>query len=84
MLIKEYYGYLIFFIKGALKKVFFVLKIFKYLDFLVIQKYRLIREKRLISKFMTSQSEKEPVALDISLNISRSKGIRTMKSGQLI
>ena len=33
---------------------------------------------------MTSQSEKEPVALDISLNISRSKGIRTMKSGQLI
>ena len=84
MLIKEYYGYLIFFIKVALKKVFFVLKIFKYLDFLVIQKYRLIREKRLISKFMTSQSEKETVALDISLNISRSKGIRTMKSGQLI
>ena len=33
---------------------------------------------------MTSQSEKETVALDISLNISRSKGIRTMKSGQLI
>ena len=84
MLIKEYYGYLIFFVKGTLKKVFFVLKIFKYLDFLVMQKYRLIREKRLISKFMTSQSMKETVALDISLNISRSKDIRTMKSGQLI
>ena len=84
MLIKEYYGYLIFFVKGTLKQVFFVLKIFKYLDFLVLQKYRLIREKRLISKFMTSQSMKETVALDISLNISRSKDIRTMKSGQLI
>ena len=33
---------------------------------------------------MTSQSGKETVALDISLNISRSKGNRTMKFDHLI
>ena len=49
------------------------------LIFLVIYKNNLIRKIRLISKFMTSQP-----AINILLNISRSKGNHTMKPGQVI
>ena len=44
----------------------------------------LIRQTRLISKFMTSQPEKYTFPMDILPNISRSKGNRTMKFSQLI
>ena len=49
------------------------------LTFLVIYKNNLIRKIRLISKFMTSQP-----AINILLNISRSKGNHTMKPSQVI
>ena len=55
-----------------------------FLDFSVMYKNGLIRKIRLISKFMTSQHDKEIIAMDILPNISRSKGIQTMKLGQLI
>ena len=45
------------------------------LDFLVMYKSSLIRKIRLISKFMTSQPEKQTVAIHTSPNISRSKGL---------
>ena len=38
----------------------------------------------LISKFVTSQPGKQTIAMNISPNTSRSKGVQTMKSGQLI
>ena len=44
----------------------------------------LIRKIRLISKFMTSKSGKQTIAIHILPNISRSKGNQTMKFGQLI
>ena len=63
----------------------FVLKIFKFcLSVLDIYENSLIRKKRLISKFMTSQVGKQTIAIYILPNISRSKGNQTMKSGQLI
>ena len=44
----------------------------------------LIRKLRLISKFMTSQSEKQTFTIHIFLNISKSKDNQTMKFGKLI
>ena len=38
----------------------------------------------LISKFMTSQTGKQIIAIHVLPNISRSKGNQKMKSGQLI
>ena len=46
--------------------------------------HALIRTLRLISKFMTSQSGKQIISIDILPNISRSIGNHTMKFGQLI
>ena len=68
-------------------KALFVIKIFKSQDVLAFWLYRkngLIRNIRLISKFMTSQSEKQTIAIHILSNISRRKGNQTMKFGQLI
>ena len=59
----------------------FVLKIF---NFLVMYKSGLIRKIRFISKFMTSQSGQQSIAIHILPNISRSKDNQTMKFGQLI
>ena len=59
----------------------FVLKIF---NFLVMYKSSLIRKIRFISKFMTSQSGQQSIAIHILPNISRSKDNQTMKFGQLI
>ena len=44
----------------------------------------LIRKIRLISKFMTSQSGKQTIAIHIIPNISRRKRNQIMKFGQLI
>ena len=59
----------------------FVLKIF---NFLVMYKSGLIRKISFISKFMTSQSGQQSIAIHILPNISRSKDNQTMKFGQLI
>ena len=42
------------------------------------------RKKRLISKFMTLQPEKQTIATHLLPNVSRSKGNQTMKFGQLL
>ena len=55
-----------------------------YLDFFVMYQNGLIKKTRLISNFMTSQSGKQKIVIDILPNISRSKGNQTMKFGQLI
>ena len=47
-------------------------------------KNRLIRKVRSISKFMTSQPGKHTFPIHVLPNISKSKGINTMKFGQLI
>ena len=44
----------------------------------------MIRKKILISKFMTSQSGEQSIAIHVLPNISRIKGNHAMKSGQLI
>ena len=44
----------------------------------------LIRKLELISKFMTSQTGQQVIAIHILFNISRSKDNQTMKFGQLI
>ena len=43
-----------------------------------------IRKIRLTSKFMTSQTRLQPIAIHILPNISQSKGDQTMKFGQVI
>ena len=43
-----------------------------------------MRKLRLISKFMTSQIGRQAIIKHILSNISRSKGNKTMKFGQLI
>ena len=66
-------------------KALFVLKYSNFcLDFLVLQKNDLIREIRLILKFMSSKSGKQIIIIHILLNISRSKDNQTMRFGQLI
>ena len=54
------------------------------LDFLVMQKNGLIGKIWFISKFMTSQPEKQLQYNTILPNISRSKGNMTMKFCQLL
>ena len=44
----------------------------------------MIRKIKLISKFMPSQPEKQIIPMHILINISRSKGSKTIKFGQLI
>ena len=44
----------------------------------------MIRNLRLVSRFMPSQPRKQIIAIHILLNISRSKGNKTMKCGQVI
>ena len=44
-----------------------------------MQNNSLIRKKRLIPKFLTSDSGKQTIAIHILPNISRSKGNQTMK-----
>ena len=53
-------------------------------DYQVIQKNSSIRGLWLISKLMTSQTGQQIIAIQILLNISRSTGNQTIKSGQLI
>ena len=66
-------------------KAFFVLKISEFCqDFLVMWKKSLIRKIRLISEFITSQSRKETIAIQILPYISKIKGNQTTKFGQLI
>ena len=66
-------------------KALYVLNIFNFfLDFLVIQKSRLIRKIRLIAKFLTSQPGLQTIAIHILINISRSKRSQAMKFSQLI
>ena len=43
-----------------------------------------MRKLKIISKFMTSQPEKQTIAIHVWPNISRSKGNQTMKLGPLI
>ena len=54
------------------------------LDFLVIYQNGLIKKIRLISKFLTSQLDKQTIVIHIFPNISKSKGNQTIKFGQLI
>ena len=66
-------------------KALFFLKIFKF--FLWLSDHvqnSLIRKIMLISKFVTSQTGKQTIAIHILSNISRSKSDQTMKFGQLI
>ena len=66
-------------------KVIFVLKIFKFLSWiLVMYKNSLIRKIRLISKLMMSQPGKQTIATHTLLNNSRSKDNQTIKLCQLI
>ena len=56
-------------------KSLFVLKIFKFLSWLLVMyKNGLIRKISLIPKFLTSQPGQQTIALHILLSISRSKG----------
>ena len=65
-------------------KAIFVLKIFKFLSWLFGQvKNSLIRKIRIISKFMTSQSGKQTIAIHILPNVTRSKGNQEMKFHRL-
>ena len=47
------------------------------LNFLVVQKNGMIRKIKLIAKFMTSQPEKQIIAIHILPNISSNKGKNT-------
>ena len=49
------------------------------LGFLILQKNGLIRKLRLISTFLTLQSEQQIITIHILLNISRSKGNQSIK-----
>ena len=61
-----------------------VLKIYKFLFSNFGQEKGLIRKLILISKFMTSQTGEQIIAIHILPNISRRKGNQTTKFGQLI
>ena len=66
-------------------KALFFLKIFKFFVWLSDHvQNSLIRKIMLISKFVTSQTGKQTIAIHILSNISRSKSDQTMKFGQLI
>ena len=67
-----------------ISKALFVLKIFFFLTFWSCRKNDLIRNKRLVSNFMTSQTGYQTITIPILPNISRSKGDQTMKLGQLL
>ena len=54
------------------------------LDFLVKHRNGSVRKKELISKFMTSQPEKQTITIYILPNISRSNSNQAIKLGQLI
>ena len=54
------------------------------LIFFIMQENVLIRKLRLISKFMTSKTEKQTITIQILPSISGSKDNQTMKFGQLI
>ena len=65
-------------------KVFFVLKIFNFFSWLFGDVEKLLDRKNQVNfKIMTSQLGKQTIAVHILLNISRSKGNQTMKTGQL-
>ena len=66
-------------------KALFVLEIFRFLSSISrhIEKNDLIRNIRLISKFMTSQPGHQRISKHILLNISRIKDNQTMKFAQL-
>ena len=50
-------------------------------DFFIMQENFLIRKLRLISKFMTSKTEKQTITIQILPSISGSKDNQTMKFG---
>ena len=52
-----------------------------YFDFLVMQKIDLIRERRLISKFMMSQHGNQTIAIHILSSISRNNANQTVTFG---
>ena len=54
------------------------------MTFCLCRKDDLVRKRRLISKFVTSQSGYPAIAIHILPIISRSKSNQTMKFGQLI
>ena len=54
------------------------------MTFCLCRKDGLVRKRRLISKFMTSQSGYPAIAIHIFPIISRSKSNQTLKFGQLI
>ena len=54
------------------------------LTFWSYRKNGLIRKTRLISKYMTSQSDYQTISINILPSISWNKGNQTMKFGQLI
>ena len=56
----------------------------RYLDFCPDYFGHLIKQLTLISKFMTSQTEKQIITIHILPNISRSKGNQTIKFHQFI
>ena len=64
-------------------KALFVLKIFEFLPSILEHvENGLIRNVKLISKFMTSQPWKQTIAIRTLPNISRIKDNQTMKFGQ--
>ena len=67
-------------------KTLFVLKIFKFLSWVFghVGKTASLGMIRLTSKFMTSQSGYQTIAIHIFPNISQNKSNQTMKLGQLI
>ena len=65
-------------------KALFVLKIFKFcLDFLVFYENGLTRKKRLILKFMTSQTGKQTIVIHVLPKILRNNDNQAIKFGQL-
>ena len=69
-----------------LLKIVFVLKIFNFLIFTFLVKWKngLMRKLRLISKFMTLLSGKQAIVIHVLSNNPRCKCNQTMKFGQLI
>ena len=66
-------------------KALFVLRHLQFCsDFLIMKENGLIRKLRFISKYMTSSTGKQTIAMLILLNVLRSKGKQAMKFDQFI
>ena len=62
----------------------FIPKIFKFLFFFVMWETDVVKNLRLTSNVMPSSTGKQIITIHILPNISRNKGNRTLKFGQLI